>query len=241
MKSILKTNYGATLVAFILSLYCRLCFYTNRFTFIGKERFLEQFDKDKPLVFVFWHNRLFFMPFFDKDRDNTYALISKHGDGELLTKTIGFLGAKRVSGSTNRPATDVKGAKDRGGVQAVKDCVRLLKSGSNIAITPDGPKGPRMIAQIGAVNIAKMAEATIIPLTSSSSKCKIFKSWDRFLLPLPFGKSVCIYGEPIEISENATTEDLENTRKEIENQLNNITREADTMAGITPIEPDSQN
>jgi len=125
----------------------------------------------------------------------------------------------------------VRGSTTRGGVAALRALIRLGRSGSDLVITPDGPKGPRQIAQLGAVQLAQATGLPIVPLTFSCSK-KVFASWDRFLLPYPFSRGLFWWGEPIWVPREATAEELEAKRRELEAALNQITAEADAeMAG----------
>jgi hypothetical protein len=94
-----------------------------------------------------------------------------------------------------------------------------------------------MRAGNGAIALAKLSGVPILPISYSSSRCKIFKSWDRFLLPLPFTKGVFIWGKPIKISENATKLEVEISRQKLEEQLTELTKTADKLVGQTTPEP----
>lgn len=239
MKFFRKTTLGRIILAWLFHKYCLLTYYTNHKKFIGRKKFLKRIKSRKPIIFIFWHGRMVFVPFMDEEKEKNYVLISHHSDGILIAKSMDFSGVKQIRGSSDRLKSKETGAKNRGGKKAIRECLKILKNGGNISITPDGPRGPRMNLKTSVINIASIAGADIIPVTFSSSRCKIFKSWDRFMLPLPFGKTVCIYGAPISIPENISKKELENTRKYIENQLNSLTREADLQVGINPVKPAS--
>ena len=235
---ILKSKFFTSLIAWLLHKYCLFVYHTSRKEFEGEEYLELAAEDNSPIIFTFWHSRIALMPFATKEPENTYAIISRHGDGELLAKMLKNFKIKQIRGSSNRTADHKKGAKDRGGFEAIKESVRILKEGKHLAITPDGPKGPRMRVKENFPPIAKMTGARIVPMTLSCSNSIILRSWDRFMFPLPFGKVKYIFGEAVKIPRDGNEEDLEKARKDIENRLNNITREADEYIGITPTEPE---
>ena len=164
-------------------------------------------------------------------------MISLHKDGQMIADTCKLFRIKQVRGSSDRPASDPKGAKNRGGRAAFRAALSTLRAGSNLAITPDGPRGPRMHVQDGVIKLAQSSNAKVILCSYSTNRGKTIKSWDRFLLPYPFGRAVFITSEPISISKDLSPEAQEKTRKNLENQLNNMTRQADEWTGRTPVEP----
>jgi lysophospholipid acyltransferase (LPLAT)-like uncharacterized protein len=177
-------------------------------------------------VVCFWHGRLLMMPCAQRPPMTYHMLISGHRDGQLIARTIGRFGSGVVAGSSSR-----------GGALAVKQCIDLLAAGVAVGITPDGPRGPRMRAAGGAVEIARRTGVPMLPVTYSVTRRRILGSWDRFLLPLPFSRGVFILGEPIEVPANARSEALEAARVELERRLNAITAEADRLTGHAPVEP----
>jgi len=131
----------------------------------------------------------------------------------------------------------VEGSTNRGGATALKSMVKILKSGQSIGITPDGPRGPRMRVSGGVVALAKLSGVPVIPATCSTTRRKVLGSWDRFLICLPFGSGVYVWGEPIEIPRDANADQQENYRLQIEDAMNALCDEADTLANQPPIEP----
>ena len=149
-------------------------------------------------------------------------LISTHPDGQLIAKTIKHLGFNVL-----------KNTGKHNGALAMRSMIRALDKGDYVGITPDGPRGPRMRAGNGAIALAKLSGAPILPISYSSSRCRIFKSWDRFLLPLPFTKGIFIWGKPIKISQGATKVEIEISRQKLEEQLASKTeRENDQLHAI---------
>ena len=95
-----------------------------------------------------------------------------------------------------------------------------------------------MQASNGAIALARLSGVPILPLSYSASSWKMFKSWDRFILPTPFAKGVFIWGEPIEIAKDADDNALEAAREQLETALTQITRQADGLLGQTTPEPE---
>jgi lysophospholipid acyltransferase (LPLAT)-like uncharacterized protein len=116
-----------------------------------------------------------------------------------------------------------------------------LKTGGCMAVTPDGPRGPRMRAGIGAVRLAQLSGAPMILFAWSTSKRVVFKSWDRFVLPLPFGEGVIVWGGLIHAPRNSSDAELAALREKLEHDLIAITQEADRLAGVPVIEPADPN
>ena len=153
-------------------------------------------------------------------------MISHHRDGEFITRTAARFGVNAVRGSTSR-----------GGAAALRAMLKVLKRGEFVGITPDGPRGPRMRAQMGAIVLAQMAGVPIMPATYAVSRRRVAGSWDRFIIALPFSRGVYLWGEPVSVPRDADADLLEAKRLELENELNRLCDEADRMVGVTPVEP----
>jgi lysophospholipid acyltransferase (LPLAT)-like uncharacterized protein len=153
-------------------------------------------------------------------------LISRHQDGQIIARTVGHFGIDTIAGSSSRGA----GA-------ALRAMLRALKAGEYIGITPDGPRGPRMRASRGIVNVARLAQTPIVPATFSASRRSLLKSWDRFVLAWPFAHGVFVWGEPIAVPADADEATLEAARKQVEERLNEITRQADLLCRKPAVEP----
>ena len=131
----------------------------------------------------------------------------------------------------------VRGSSTRGGVAALRESLRLLKGGGYVAISPDGPRGPRMRVQPGIIGLARLSGVPIVPLTFAVSRRKVARSWDRFVIALPFGRGVFAWGPPLHVSADAGDAAMEDARRTLEERLNALTAEADRMVGAEPIEP----
>ena len=155
-----------------------------------------------------------------------HILISHHPDGKLIARTVNLIGIGTLTGSTSH-----------GGTEGLRAMIRLLHQGECISITPDGPRGPRMRASAGVVQVAKLAGVPILPATCAAASCRVLESWDRLVVPLPFGRRIVAWGQPIEIDRDADDDAVEAARTEIERQLNHMTRDIETRLGLSAIEP----
>lgn len=174
-------------LAFLASLYIRFVHMTSSWDWIGREYPESYIKNNKPFLTCFWHGRLVMLCYAWPSKTKPFhMLISHHHDGKLISEIVGHFGIKTISGSTNR-----------GGTKALKQIVDFLKNGNVIGITPDGPRGPCHSVSEGTVAIAKLAGVDVLPVTFSTSRHKIFSSWDQFFLALPFSKGVIAWGSPI--------------------------------------------
>ena len=155
------------------------------------------------------------MPFVYNGKDLSF-LVSPHRDGQIVGKALARFGFHAILGSTTRK-----------GFSAFKQMVKAHQDGSDLAIVPDGPRGPRYRVQMGVIELAKLIGRPIVPLSFSASRRKIFKTWDHFLLPYPFSKGVFIWGEPVFVDADGDRAHLEEKRALLEKRLNELTDQAD--------------
>jgi lysophospholipid acyltransferase (LPLAT)-like uncharacterized protein len=160
-------------------------------------------------------------------------LISQSREGGIVAHTSRTVGAEVIRGSA------AKGGKSKGGVEAMRAMARHIDGGGAIALTPDGPRGPRMRVKRGPIQLARIAGAPLAALAWSTSNRIVFKkSWDHFILPLPFGRGALVWGDPVAPpAMDAGDAEIEAVRLRLENEMNRIAAEADRIAGVTPIQP----
>lgn len=212
---------GDRILLFLIPFFSYGLFYFYRLTIRVENvntQVLEPFFKnndEEPVIIAFWHSRLLMVPYLVRKR-RVAIMISRHRDGELISRAARFF-----------PVDFVRGSTTRGGIRALRGLVRALKRGSHVAITPDGPRGPRHLAQTGTIMLASGTGRPIVPVSYGASKKKVFNSWDRFLLPYPFSRGVIICGEPIWVGPGEGQAGIEEKRKTLETRLNQITAEAD--------------
>ena len=173
-------------------------------------------------VYAFWHENIL-VPAYRMRNLDIAVLISRHADGQLIARAVEWLGFQTVRGSSTR-----------GGVLAIKGMVAKARK-FHLAITPDGPKGPRRKCQQGVAAIASLTGRSVVPFAVGYSKAKRLKSWDQFALPLPFSKVVFVIGEPIPVPPNLNEEDLEVYAGRIQAGIDKAQAKADESAGLKPI------
>src|SRR5438552_5908817 len=136
----------------------RVLGWTLRIRTLHAERVRVFWESGRGVVIAFWHSRQLMMPLC-YGGSRLYVLISEHRDGELIHRIVRRFGFDTIRGSTTR-----------GGARALRQMARLGREGGDLAVTPDGPRGPRCVAQPGVVELAKLTGLPIIPLTFAASK-----------------------------------------------------------------------
>lgn len=226
IRKILQSDAVMAFACFVGALYIRLVRYTGRWRIEGED-IPESFRAaGKPFILAFWHGRLLMMPYCWRRTDLVNMLISGHRDGRLISQTVRHFNIESVVGSTTR-----------GGAQAMRNLIRLIRAGGIVGITPDGPRGPRMRVGEGTVALARLSGAPIVPATFSASRRRVMGSWDSFVLALPFARGVFLWGDPIEVPKAADVEALETSRQALEEAMNRLADRADAMMGQAAIEP----
>jgi lysophospholipid acyltransferase (LPLAT)-like uncharacterized protein len=197
---------------------------TTRWQTTGAEMAAPAWAGDKPVIVAFWHNRLAMMPACWPSAKPFHMLISSHPDGRLIANTIAHFGFGSIPGSSTR-----------GGGEALRQLVRTLKNGESVGVTPDGPRGPRMTAGDGVLALARIAGVPILPLAVSVGNRLVLNTWDRLIIPLPFGRGTMIWGHPITVPRDANEATLADLRMKLEEELTRVSIEADTRIGHTPM------
>ena len=151
----------------------------------------------QPFIVAFWHEHILSLAYTHRDR-GIVVLVSQSKDGEYISQVIHRLGMGTVRGSSSR-----------GGVRALLQMAKLGRDGHSLAVTPDGPRGPRHVVQPGLLSIAARSGLPIVPLTSGARSAWRLGSWDRFEIPKPFTRLRVITGKPISIPSTASGELLE--------------------------------
>ena len=177
--------------------------------YIDKSGVLEK--PNPPGVAVTWHNRLMFFPlmFPKKLRSCTSAVISASRDGQYVADLVRWMGIESIRGSSSKK-----------GVNAVNGAVRALEEKRYVALTPDGPRGPRYHMSSGPIYLASRFQVPLYPVAINYSSYWELKSWDRFQIPKPFAKVTLSIGEPIFIPADLAAEEAEKWRVVVEKKLN---------------------
>lgn len=217
----MKTRLSDRLVLFFIPILgwilIRLLGITWRFTTLREEEAERVRQDDRPLIYTLWHGRMLPLVYGYRNR-GVHALVSQHHDGELAVRLVHKLGYGTVRGSSTR-----------GGARGFQDLLRAVQSGSDVAIMPDGPRGPVRKVQPGVLRLALLSGSPIIPVTVSASKHYTLKSWDSFIIPKPFSRCVIVFGAPLFIPADTPQDLMDEKQTELEDTLNRITDEADTF------------
>lgn len=228
MKRLLDSPLGQGLLAWLAASYIRVVWATSRWRWVGRELIQDRVDRRLPMLCCFWHGRILMMPKAWIGEGPLHMLISGHRDGRLIARVIRHFDLSTVVGSSSR-----------GALGAMRGLAQKLRDGAWAAITPDGPRGPRMRAQSGVVAIARLTGVPILPVAYSTTRAIELGSWDRMLLPLPFGRGVFVLGAPIEVPPDADPQALEALRRQVETSLVACTHHADALCGrATPAPAD---
>ncbi len=183
-----KKNLAISVVPFFLQLIVRFIYMTNKKVY----HYPAPMDNEN-FILSFWHGDLITQPLnyqTFKKNGQVKAMISEHSDGEIIRRTVEALGIGSLSGSSTR-----------GGAKALLGAIKALQNGIDVAITPDGPKGPKHTIADGIVMIAQKTNARVVCFGSKASNYWQFNSWDDFTIPKPFGTIDLYIGEPFSIQD----------------------------------------
>ncbi len=193
---------------------------TVRFQLHDPAGVLAATSKDQR-IFATWHNRLAFSLVIYRRYALPYApdrrlagMVSASRDGGLLARILELFGVEPVRGSSSRR-----------GPQALLEMVSWAERGYDLAITPDGPRGPRYEVQDGVIATAQLAGLSIVPMSYYLPWKVQLKSWDRFQVPLPFGRCEVSIGKVVRVPRETTEAERETLRRQLEAELRAITRD----------------
>jgi lysophospholipid acyltransferase (LPLAT)-like uncharacterized protein len=186
---------------------------TIKFEIEGWEHWEAASTGGKLPIYTFWHNRVFLSTYFWRRR-RIVVMTSKSFDGEYIARFIQRFGYGVSRGSSTRGATG-----------AVVEMVRLMRAGCPTAFTIDGPKGPRYVAKMGSVLLAKKTGNPILPFTITADKFwEAKKSWDGFQVPRPFTRASVGIAAPIFVRPDADETELNAKRDELQRSLDELNR-----------------
>lgn len=192
---------------------------TCRIRTIGEDNYRRFWDAGQPTVFVLWHGRLLPCTYHHRQQ-GVVTLVSRHRDGEYIARIVERWGFFPVRGSSSR-----------GGLEAVRELIRFVRRGRSLAVTPDGPRGPREVMKLGPLLVAQRTGAPVIPTECTATRAWFFGGWDRFLVPQPFSRITIHYGEPVMIPREASEAELEDIARDIERRM------AEMRAGLGGARP----
>lgn len=172
-------------------------------------------------IFILWHNRSALAPVLFRryvrplgPNRRLTAMASASKDGAIAARVMELFGAQAVRGSSSRR-----------GPQAMAELIDAARSGADLAITPDGPRGPRYQVQAGVIALAQYAGLPLVPVSYYLSAKKVLRSWDGYQVPLPFGRCEVTFGEPLTVPRRLDEAAREQLRAELERRMLAITRD----------------
>jgi hypothetical protein len=221
-------------VARLAAGYIRIVHRTGRWEILGAAARDAGRSGRGRIILAIWHGRLFMVPTEMHPGLDVRAMISRNRDGEIIARTVARFGIATIRGSTHDP---LKPDRDRGGREAFQEGLGALRDCENVlvALTPDGPRGPRMRCHHGVATLSAVSGVAVLPWTFSARGAWQLGSWDRFLIPRPFTRGVIAVGDPILPPQDSAPASIEAHRLRIEAALNELTRRADARVGrVTP-------
>lgn len=216
IKRLGRSGAVQALVASLVAGYIWLVYRTTRWRNDGFSPVAAFEAERRPYIVCCWHGRMLLICCVRPKTMPVQALASGHRDGQLVARVMARFGVGAISGSTGR-----------GGHGAIQASRAALASGAVVVITPDGPRGPAMQAAPGAIRLARLSGAMIVPVGYATRRRIFLKTWDRFMVPLPFGAGAFVCGAPMRVLDSA---DEEAERLKLERALNDAVRHADELA-----------
>lgn len=194
---------------------------TLRVTLSGVAPLVPLWHSKRPLIYVMWHGRILMAPWLNARLRASHGaraprvLVSLSRNGGLMARFAGRFGLEVVRGSSS------------GGARAaVRALAAALDRGEDIAVVPDGPRGPHEVFKPGAIALAALTGARIVPVAVAAHPARRLPSWDEFLIPLPFARCAAVFGEAVEVPRDA---DRTWMCREMERILTAVTTTADRM------------
>ncbi len=226
LKNLLGTKTGAAIASRLTVILLRMVGRTWRVAIEGPNPFAT---RTGPHLGAFWHRNALIAAYLFRDQGFSVP-VSQSRDGDLITGLLLGLGYQMPP----------RGSSSRGGAAALRTLVRMVEDGTTISIQTDGPRGPARASKHGMVSLARRSGKPITPVAMSAQPCIQFKSWDGTLLPLPFARVVCRFAPPLDVPAEATPDEEDAIRLELDRVLNHITDEVDAACGLVdPHRPDT--
>ena len=215
----LKTQFKIKVFSFIGRCVFQILFFMNKVKIYGEENLLQLAQAGKPIMVCVWHGRLLFPSWYIRLKmTNLHAIASRHSDAEIMARILRHWGYSLIRGSTRK-----------GGKAVVQKMADVFKNGGIVAVTNDGPKGPPKIAKAGSTGLAIKYDVNMITITGSATKYWQMKSWDKFMLPKPFGRIDILVAPPLQI--DIPPANNEEEVKLLSDYMNHYQEEVDRMTG----------
>ena len=213
-KKLLKNFFVQNILGFLTFLYIRTVNFTSSIQFENESIPRQFWNDDKPFILAFWHSQLMMIGFSWKKKQNVNILASSHSDGRFGAIVGKYFNLNNIQTSEKNKSV------------SLRSIFKLLNDNNYIGITPDGPRGPKEIVSEGIIKIAKSSKVPIIPIGFWSSKNFKLKSWDSFLITLPFSKCSFVWNKPLEIPYNIQENQIQHYQKLLQEKINQSVKKA---------------
>ena len=213
-KKLLKNFFVQNILGFFTFLYIRAVNLTSSIQFENESIPKQFWNDDKPFILAFWHSQLMMIGFAWKKKQNVNILASSHSDGRFGAIVGKYFNLNNIQTSEKNKSV------------SLRSIFKLLNDNNYIGITPDGPRGPKEIVSEGIIKIAKTSKVPIIPIGFWSSKNFKLKSWDSFLITLPFSKCSFVWNKPLEIPYNIQENQIQHYQKLLQEKINQSVKKA---------------
>lgn len=195
---------------------------TLRVDIVGLDAVEEYWRRDERVILTFWHGRVLGMAIAARiTAARACILVSRHRDGEMAARVLRLWGVETVRGSTTR-----------GAVAGFRRLVTAHRRGFDLAVVPDGPRGPCCNAQKGVAYLARATGAPIVPVSYAADRAWRLRSWDRMVVPKPFARVTIVAGAAFAVPADADEVRIEAARARVEAELNALTVEAERQVGV---------
>ena len=187
-------------------------------------------DDGGGVIVCFWHSRIGLSPasWPPGRAQEPRVLISLSPDGQFIASAMERIGFPAIRGSAAKTAS---AAKAKGGAQAFRDALKWLKGGGGLAITPDGPRGPACQMTLGTATLAGMSGAPVMLVGLACSPALRLNSWDKGMIPLPFGRAAIVWDGPFHAPRTSDTEEIGRLTDAWGAALNRATARAEELVG----------
>lgn len=235
LKSFLRSAPVQSALAGLVSGYMLLIKRRTRWRLLGREHIEPIWREGRGLIGAFWHRNIVSAPSsWPDDAQPISIVISRSRDGAFIAKSAERVGMNVIRGS----ARNKNKSKAKGGMAAMRAMCAAIEDGHCVAITPDGPRGPRMRANLGAIRLAQATQAPILPLAVATDGQRVLSTWDRFVAPWPFRRGVIGWGPALApLAADADAATLEHARQALEDALNAISAEVEEALGLEVTQP----
>ena len=213
-KKLLKHFIVQQLLALIAFIYIVFVKITSNIKYENIDSPKKYWQNKKPFILAFWHGQLMTFSYTWKINKKLNILASSHSDGRFGASIARYFKLNNIPISSDSNNL------------SLRPIFKILNSNNYIAITPDGPRGPKEKVSEGIIKIAKISKVPIIPVGFESSKNFCLKSWDSFLITLPFSKCRIVWGDSITIPENLEDQEIATYKKIIEEKINECVKKA---------------